>query len=287
MRVAAVQFPPSKGKTESNLDRIVELTKQAEEEGAELVVFPEACTSGYFLEGGVSHAALSARDLVQGIGDRHPKGTASLCVGHYELGEDAQIYNSATLLHPAESGGYLWDHTHRKMFLPTYGVFDEERFVTRGHVLETAELNDEDSTSAAILVCEDVWHSVTPMIAALKGAKVILTPSASPAREFSPEGQIGNHDSYRRILRAISQEHGVFTVNAQLTGFEGGKGLVGGSIITDPFGRVLAEGPIGEEAMILADLDFDLVPIARAQAPMLADLQTMWPRIKDLVAQIA
>ncbi len=242
MRVACVQFSPSKGKTEANLDRIIELTQQAEVEGAELVVFPEACTSGYFLEGGVTHAALTASALAEELSKRHPNGTATLCVGHYELGPDAQVYNSATLL-SAEGTGYVAAHTHRKLFLPTYGVFDEERFVSRGHVIETTDLK---GISTAILVCEDVWHSVTPMIAAIKGAKLILTPAASPAREFASEGMIGNHDSYRRICRAISQEHGIFVVNAQLTGFEGGKGLVGGSMITDPFGRLLAEGPLGE-----------------------------------------
>ena len=283
MRVACVQFSPTKGKTETNFDRIIELTRQAEEEGAELVVFPEACTSGYFLEGGVTSAALPVARLVKALSERHPEGTATLCVGHYELGPDAQIYNSATLLNPIV-GAYEAALTHRKLFLPTYGVFDEERFVTRGHAVECVPL--PDGSSASILICEDVWHSITPTIAALHGAKIILTPSASPAREFAPEGMIGNHDSYRRICRMISQEHGVFVVNAQLTGFEGGKGLVGGSIVTDPFGNVLVEGPIGEEALLIADLDFDLVPIARAQAPMLADLQTMWPRVKALVAEI-
>ncbi len=284
MRVACGQFAPTKGKTEANLDRIAEIVHQSVAEGADFVVFPEASTSGYFLEGGVSAAALTPGWLASALGRRIREGRAWIAVGHYELGPDFQVYNSVTLLAPALDGAgqtLRAVHTHRKLFLPTYGVFDEERFVGRGDRVEVVDL--EGNVPAALLICEDVWHSVLPMVAALKGAHVLVVPSASPGREFTTEEGIGNHASYRRIARTISQEHGVFVVNAQLVGFEGGKGLVGGSLVTDPFGRVLAEAPVGEEALLVADLDLDLVPIARAQTPMLSDLQTMWPRVKGLL----
>lgn len=288
MRVALGQFAPTKGRTEANLDRIAELTTAAITEGADLVVFPEACTSGYFLEGGVTASALTPAHLSAELSRRLPDATPRIVVGHYEVGADFQIYNSATLLAPSKGGESLRAvHTHRKLFLPTYGVFDEERFVGRGDRLDVVPLNEGLPT--ALLICEDVWHAVLPTIAALKGAHLMIVPSASPAREFTTEdgtSHIGNHASFARIARTISQEHGVFVVNAQLVGFEGGKGLVGGSLITDPFGRIVAEAPIGKEALLLADLDLDLVAIARAQVPMLSDLQTMWPRLKDMMADI-
>ena len=65
------------------------------------------------------------------------------------------------------------------MFLPTYGVFDEERFVEAGRSVQAF---DTRWGRAAILICEDAWHSFTPMLAALDGAQLIIVPSASPAR---------------------------------------------------------------------------------------------------------
>ncbi|MER3496587.1 MAG: hypothetical protein C4320_07305, partial [Armatimonadota bacterium] len=134
------------------------------------------------------------------------------------------------------------------------------------------------SFESYLFICEDIWHSVLPTFAAMQGATLLIVPSASPARGFAGE-KVQNHTTYRRICEGVSSEHGVFIINAQLVGFEGGKGFVGGSVITNPFGEVIAEGPVGEEAIILADLDSDLVAIARAQTPLLSDKKTMWPRL--------
>jgi predicted amidohydrolase len=72
-------------------------------------------------------------------------------------------------------------------------------------------------------------------------------------------------------------------VLAQLVGFEGGKGFVGGSMINDPFGNVIVQAPVGEEAIIMAELDMDLVPIARSSTPLISDLQSAWPNIQRIV----
>ena len=85
---------------------------------------------------------------------------------------------------------------------------------------------------------------------------------------------IGNLDRYRRMVRAFSEEHGVFGVNCQLNGFEGGKGFVGGSAIFDPFGNLIAESPVMEDHLLVADLDLDLIEIARQNTPLLADLKS-------------
>ena len=142
-------------------------------------------------------------------------------------------------------------HVHRKVFLPTYGVFDEERFVEAGRSVQAF---DTRWGRAAILICEDAWHSFTPMLAALGGAQLIIIPSASPARGvMTTDDTAGRPTSlarWGRIVQDIAGEHGVFVALAQLVGFEGGKAFPGGSVVASPRGDILADGPIFEEALI-------------------------------------
>jgi N-carbamoylputrescine amidase len=280
--VACAQFAPAKADTGRNLDTIAEVARQAQGEGAELVVFPETATSGYFLEGGVLECAVGA-DAVRDELARRLEGLdrpLDLLVGHYETA-GGNLYNAATYLEFSPEGARRV-RTYRKFFLPTYGVFDEERFVSRGRDLAVF---DTRLGRFGVLICEDVWHGILPTLCAVAGAQAILVPAASPARGFSgTDGGIENHERYRRLFRAIGEEHGLYCVNAQLCGFEGGKGFVGGSMVVDPFGRVVAEGPINEPHLLLAEVDFDLLPIARAQSPLISDLQSAWSDIQRLVA---
>jgi len=278
--VAVVQFAPDKGKLHANLDRIAELVGQACKEGASFIVFPEAATTGYFLEGGVVELSLSGAELASQLQGRlrgKLERPVEVVVGFYEE-KQGNIYNSAAYL-VCSRESVECKYTYQKFFLPTYGVFDEERFVSRGRDLGLIETY---LGKASIMICEDVWHSVWPTLNAVAGATVMIIPSASPARGFSGEG-IENHDRYARLVKGIAEEHGVFTVLAQLVGFEGGKGFVGGSMINDPFGNVIVQAPVGEEAIIMAELDMDLVPIARSSTPLISDLQSAWPNIQRIV----
>ncbi len=170
---------------------------------------------------------------------------------------------------------------YRKFFLPTYGVFDEERFVSRGRELGIFETR---FGRIGVLLCEDIWHSVQPMLLAMRGAQAILIPSASPGRGFSGD-TVDNLDRYQRLMRGVAEEHGVWCINCQLCGFEGGKGFVGGSMVVDPMGRVVAQSPILEEHLLLAQVDLELVTIARSQTPLISDLQSAWGDVKRLVAE--
>ena len=278
-RAAAVQIAPSKANYEHNLDRVAEAALKSQSAGADLVVFPETSTTGYFLEGGVGDVAVSAAQLASDVAARMSALTGSLDIvlGFYEV-DEGHIYNSAAHLAFA-NGGVEILHVHRKFFLPTYGVFDEERFVARGRDVSAY---DTRFGRFSILICEDVWHSITPTIAALKGATVIVAIAASPARGFSGD-KPSNLDSYHRLLRGISEEHGVFVVNSMLVGFEGGKGFTGGSVVVNPLGEIIAEGPMAEEFSMVAEIDMDLVDIARKKSPLLSDLVSV---LEDITREI-
>lgn len=275
---ACAQMAPYKAQVDRNLDLIAEMCRQASAEGVDLVVFPESAVTGYFLEGGVLEVSLKVQDLSQRLNDRLSDLPRPLdvLVGFIEI-KDGNLYNSAAYLEFDQGKGTV-NQVYHKFFLPTYGVFDEERFLSRGTELGLVETR---FGRMCMLICEDVWHSVLPMLAAVAGAKMMLVPSASPGRGFAGES-VGNLERYERMLRAVCEEHGVFAINTQLTGFEGGKGFVGGSCIMDPFGKVLARGPVQETSLILAEIDLDLVDIARSQTPLISDLQGSWSTIREI-----
>lgn len=280
LTAATAQIAPFKRNVERNLDRIAEVAVEASREGADLLLLPETVVTGYFLEGGVLEGSLSAEELRRRLETRlgSLERPLDLALGYYEI-EDSTLFNSAAYLEWTGSALEL-RHSYRKFFLPTYGVFDEERFVSRGRDLGVFETR---FGTMALLICEDVWHSILPTLCALSGAKIILVPTASPARGFTQE-RPDNVLRYERMLRGISEEHGVFTMNAMLCGFEGGKGFSGGSMIVDPFGQKLVQAPLDEEHLVMAPVDLDLVALARAQTPLLSDLESAWGDIERLIA---
>jgi predicted amidohydrolase len=165
-------------------------------------------------------------------------------------------------------------HLHRKMFLPTYGVFDEERFLSRGRRLQVFSTQ---FGTAALLICEDVWHALMPTIAAVKGAQMLIIPSAAPGRGIEEDDELGSIARWREILHATAAEHGVYILYAGLAGFEGGKGMTGSSRIVDPHGRTLVAAPALGAHIIRAAIDMREIDLARARLPLLGDLNAVLP----------
>src|SRR5258705_6194254 len=286
VRLALSQFRPTKGEYQENVARIGAVITQAAQldPKPDLVVFPETATSGYFVEGGVKELAVTAGTLARDLAaayDGPPGPPIDVTVGFYERFQN-HIYNSALYVTLNKQKAEI-RHVHRKVFLPTYGVFDEERFVDRGQD-GVRSFEAGWGGKAAILICEDAWHSLAATVAALEGAQLIIVPSASPARGLDEEEACDGEATlpasvvrWERIVRGIAEEHGVFVALANLVGFEGGKGFPGASALIDPTGRVTARGPLFEEALLTADLDLDSLTTARSDSPLLADLQSALP----------
>jgi len=276
--VGVVQMKPAKGLYAQNLADATDAFAQLVAEGAapDLAIFPEAAMTGYFLEGAVYDLArpaeLFAADLVQAWREAAGERAVDLCCGFYE-NADGTYYNSAIYLRVRERDHEIV-HVHRKMFLATYGVFDEERFLTRGRKLQTFET---PFGRAAMLICEDMWHAIMPTIAAVKGARLILVPSASPGRGIEGENELSSITRWRDIMRGAASEHGVYVVYAGLTGFEGGKGFAGSSCVIDPRGEVLVQAPEIDACVVAATLDRREIDLARASLPILGDLGTVLP----------
>src|SRR3989440_1058017 len=286
-RLAVAQIRPSKGEYAANLRKIGGVLAQIAklEPPVDLVIFPETATSGYFVEGGVRDVAVTAGTLFRDLTLEHAAAGAppiDVAVGFYEVFQN-HFYNSCLY---ASLGGKDAGirHVHRKVFLPTYGVFDEERFVERGRDIQAL---DTRWGRVAVLICEDAWHSITGTIVALQGAQLVIVPSASPARGTGTDEEGTRLPAsvvrWERILKGIADEHGVWVAFASLVGFEGGKGFPGGSVIVSPGGEIVLRGPLFEEAVLTYDLDFEEITRARAESPLLADLEVNLPHlIKNL-----
>jgi len=277
MRVAIVQTKPAKGAYRRNLAEAGEAFSQLASDAPDLIVLPEAALTGYFLEGAVYDLALAAAEFAGDLGRTWREACGrpvDIAAGFFE-NDDGTYYNSALYL-SVEPHGERIVHLHRKLFLPTYGVFDEERFLSRGHKLGVFATR---FGRAALLICEDACHAIVPTLAAVKGARILIVPSASPGRgiEGNEDGELESVVLWRHMLRLAALEHGVYVVYAGLTGFEGGKGMTGSSCVVDPRGRVLVQAPASEACIVRAELDLREIDLARANLPLLGDLATALP----------
>ena len=287
LTLALAQFQPKKGAYSENLARIGDLLAQAAmlEPRPQLVCFPETALSGYFLEGGVREHAVTAGRLAADLHRMYAGPPVDVCIGFYEVWRN-KLYNSAIYLSLGESSPIV-RHVHRKVFLPTYGMFDEARFVEPGDEIRAF---DTPWGRAAILVCEDVWHSLSGTIAALDGAQVILVPTAPPARGAWPkqDGVPGpaSVSRWERLARDMADEHGLYVALVHLVGSEGGKQFPGSAMIAGPKGDLRVRGPLWQEALVTATLDLGDVTRARADMPLIADLETMAPHLRDAMAKV-
>jgi NAD+ synthase (glutamine-hydrolysing) len=294
IHLVVVQFKPRKGDYSANLQRLAGIFSQIDalEPRPDVAVFSETALTGYFVEGGVRDVAMTAGAFARDLQAQYRSAVNTprqldVCIGFYEVWNNA-FYNSA--LYVTLGGGDGTPkirHVHRKLFLPTYGLFDEERFVDRGFEVRAF---DTEWGRAAVLICEDAWHSLTGTVAALDGATVIFICSASPARGVwarEDEGPIpANLKRWERLARDIAEEQGVFVALVNLVGTEGGKTFSGGSIIAGPSGDIRARAPLWDETLLTITLDPEDLTRARSDVPLLTDLQTMMPHLMRTVDRI-
>ncbi len=280
LRVEVTQFRPRKAEVSGNLALMAEWIARAAGQ-VDLLVFPETATSGYFVEGGVEEVARSTEEIARGLGPA-PAGAPDVVLGAYERSPDGVLHNAALHLTPDVAtgegrGGWRLVHLHRKVFLPTYGLFDEARFVKPGLDFEAY---DTRFGRMGLLVCEEMLHSLPPTILALDGAEFLVALSASPAREYRPgPGHPASLERWHVAARAITLEHGVHLGLAHLVGSEGGRIFAGGSAVYGPGGRVLQAAPLFREAGVRVAVPLALGRIARVRSPMLEDLRAFLPHV--------
>ncbi|HTA73361.1 MAG TPA: NAD+ synthase [Gemmatimonadaceae bacterium] len=288
LNVAIGQISPRKADYALNLQQLGALFERVDRmtPRPQVLHLPETALTGYFLEGGTEEVALSAGTLAADLQRIYPSKLAlDVVLGFYERWQGI-LYNSAMYV-TLGPGGPIIRHVHRKTFLPTYGLFDEERFVERGHDIRAF---DTPWGRAGILVCEDLWHGLPATIEALDGAQILFVPSAAPARGIWPrdDGVPGpaTVSRWERLVRGTAEEHGIYVLYTNLVGMEGGKAFIGDSLIVGPAGDVRARAPLFQPALITQTIDLADIGRARADTPLLADLRTALPYLRDALARV-
>ena len=240
----------------ANLARIATAQARAAADGVDLVVTPELSVTGYDVRDAVHALADPESDAPFG----ELAGGPDVVVGAIE--RDASFIPRNGALH-LRGGRVL--HRHRKVYLPTYGLFDEGRYFGRGDGVRTYDAGG--GWRMGLLVCEDLWHPALAWLLAAEGAHLIVVQSAAAGRGAVAGGAAGGRfaswGAWEHLARAAAIAYGVYVALANRAGVEGGLVFAGGSMIVGPDGEILARaGDEGEDA-ITADLSLDAVAAAR------------------------
>jgi predicted amidohydrolase len=262
LRVALAQIAPRLGDLQANLAIHIDCIDRARGAGAHLVVFPELSLTGYHLSDQVPEVAL-VRDAEPLCRLQQASREIDLVVGFVEDAPGHRFCNSAAYY----SGGVL-SHLHRKLYLPTYGMFQEGREFAAG---ETLRAFDTPHGPAGLLICEDLWHSTTGWLLAQQGAELLIAIGNAPTRGTRPGSGITSIEIWRDLVRTSAQFQTSYLVFVNRVGCEDGLSFGGASLVVDPFGRVVSELPALEEGLATIDLSADVLRRARAAYPLLRD----------------
>ena len=266
LTIGLAQIYPKLGDVRANCELHMQFVERAvgHTPRVDLLVFPELSLTGYTLQ-----------DLVREVAMRptaeHPAFAAmldasrrlDLVVGFAEIDERGRFFTSAAYL----SQGKVV-HLHRKVYLPTYALFDEGRYFDLG---ESVRAFDTRYGRFGALICEDFWHASPPYLAWLDGADVLILTSASPGRGLGHPGKLGSSRFVETVNQAYAALFGSYVVHVNRCGFEDGLNFWGGSTVFNPDGDLIAQAPYFEEALVVTQIDLDQIRRTRTRLPLLRD----------------
>jgi predicted amidohydrolase len=265
VRVALAQIAPALGQFDANLARHHELIREARSKGADLVVFPELGLTGYQLQDLAAEVSIRLddprlADLAAATED------LSVIVSFVEESADHRLFIAAALL---EDGQIC--HVHRKLFLPTYGLFDERRFFAPGDILRAVP--SRLGIGMGIAICEDFWHLTVPQILALDGAQILVNVSSSPGRDLAATNEVGlgTANSWRTLMRTYAQLTTTFVVFCNRVGVDESISFWGGSEVIGPSGAAVLTAPLYDEGLFLTDIATADIRRERVALPLLRD----------------
>ncbi len=260
--VALAQIKPKLGCVNENLGMVEEALERGIREKAGLVVFPELALTGYFLKDLVPEVALSLNSPeIKKLMDisRH----ISVAVGFVEVSEEYRFFNSALYLEDGEIR-----HLHRKVYLPTYGLFDEQRYMARGLRLRSF---DSRFGRMGILICEDMWHLSASYVLAMDGASTLICLSSSPGRGIMADEDLGSTAAWQKLNSTTAMFLNSRVLYCNRVGFEDGVNFWGGSEAVGPGGEVIARASILDEDFVLADIEEGALRRERIFSPLMRD----------------
>ena len=239
-RIALAQINPIVGDITTNTSMILDYVQRAQKLNVDLVAFPELAITGYppedllFKKSFIQANVAAMNSIVEASED------VAVVVGYVEQ-DGIDLFNSAAL---GYRGRYI--DSYRKIFLPNYGVFDEERYFKKGDVCPVYEIN---GTQVGINICEDIWYPMGPTVLQCgAGAEVIVNINASPFHA-------GKRIEREAMLSDRSSTHQVFLGYANTVGGQDELVFDGSSVVVDSDGHIITRGISFDEDLIVADLD--------------------------------
>jgi predicted amidohydrolase len=261
-RIALAQVAPRLGDLDANLAIASDAVRRASSEGAQLTVLPELALTGYLLQDLVPEVAMRADDpRLRGVGSEAPE--MLVAVGFVEETDDHRYCNSAALVRGGEIIGL-----HRKVYLPTYGLFDEGRFTRPGDRIRT---HGTPLGRIGLSVCEDLWHASLPMIQALDGADLLVNVAAGPSRAPGSSAGLAAIEGWHKMQDTYALLGTVPLAFCNRVGNEEGLTFWGGSRVLAADGSTVVQAPLWEEALVVGTLDTDDLRMQRYGLPLLAD----------------
>ncbi|MCM0084069.1 carbon-nitrogen hydrolase [Geomonas sp. Red32] len=270
--VALAQIKPKLGCLGDNMSIIESAIEKGVADGADLIVFPELALTGYFLKDLVPDVALSLdAPEIQKLKELSKR--ISIAIGFVEVSADYRFFNSALYL---EGGEIL--HVHRKVYLPTYGLFDEQRYLARG---ERFRAFDTRFGRFGILICEDMWHLSAPYILAMDNATTLICLSSSPGRGVSGTEELGSSAAWQKLTSTTAMFLNCRVLYCNRVGYEDGINFWGGSEVVAPSGQVLERSKMLEEDFLTVKVDEGALRRERIFSPMMRD-ENMGITLKEL-----
>ena len=267
IKVALAQFNSKLGDVTANLEKHLKLIEEACQQGADLIIFPELSLTGYALQDLAVNVALRPHQEDPVFNELFKASKdVDLMVGFVHEDRRHRFYIAAAYL----SEGKII-HIHNKVYLPTYGMFDEGRFFAEGDAVRAF---DTKFGRVGMLICEDFWHASLPYLLWLDGADILLFSSASPGRGLHQGPRLSSSEWVEHTNRAYSGLFTNFVIHANKVGYEDGLNFWGGSTIFDPNGDLVIRAPDFEKVLALAEIDLNQLHRSRTRLPLLRDERT-------------
>lgn len=273
LNLAMAQINTVLGDVPRNLEKHLDYIDEARKNGADLIIFPELSLTGYVLQDLTPTVAIHPTPSDPVFSKLLEASKAiDIIFGFVEEDERNRFYIASAYL---SAGEVL--HVHHKVYLPTYGLFDEGRFFAWGNEIRAF---DTRFGRVGMLICEDFWHASLPYLLWLDGADIFFFTSASPGRGLPAASECdapARLDSARwvdDINRAYAGLFTSFVVHTNKVGYEDGLNFWGGASVFDPDGEAVVLGPQHQEALVLAELDLNHLHRTRARLPLLRDERT-------------
>jgi NAD+ synthase (glutamine-hydrolysing) len=265
VRIALAQIAPRLGELEANVTRHLELLEAARAQRADLVVFPELGLTGYLLQDLAAEVAIDLEDSRLARLAAATRGLSTV-VSFVEESADHRLFIAAALIEDGELR-----HVHRKLYLPTYGLFDERRFFAAGDRLRATP--SRLGVGVGIAICEDFWHLGVPEVLALDGAQILVNPASSPGRDLAATNEVGlgTATSWRNLMRTYAQLTTSFVLFCNRVGVDESISFWGGSEVIAPNGEPVFSAPLFDEGLYAVDIDLADVRRERIGLPLLRD----------------